>query len=167
MGTDAHHAARVFRRTHLMESFPQAMEYAVQTDAAALVAAGYIDRAGGTAEDTWVDLHFRYLGKLTLRHVWSAATKPMCVAVNPDRVETLSDVRSIALHPATKTFADALSPDSHRVYVEAKPKAVALAEDGATDACIGSVDVVDGTRLKIMKRFNPSMVWCLYTRAES
>ncbi|MGI5451367.1 hypothetical protein ACQEVM_37545 [Streptomyces sp. CA-243310] len=166
-GTDAHaEATRCFENVTLSPSFNAAMEVAYERGIHALVAAGFVERAGasGTVTDCWVDVHFRNLGRMELVHVWQSPTKEMCLATN-GRALDVRAIRSIALHPATQVFADRLAPHAAREYVDAKPIAVRMAADGRVDGCIGSVDVARQAGLDIRETFAPTMVWCLYRRA--
>ncbi|WP_371591561.1 hypothetical protein OHA84_35995 [Streptomyces sp. NBC_00513] len=165
--TDAHHVARALGPVQLVESFPRAMEVAWQEDSYALICAGYTARDDRAISDSWVGLHFRYVGRMEISRTWVRRTKPMCVAVNRDRVVHPDEVGSVALHPSTTVFADLHLPAAaDRTFVDAKPLAVDLAASGAVDACIGSVDVVRRVRhLEITEVFEPQMLWCLYRRA--
>ncbi|GGL54915.1 hypothetical protein GCM10014719_65260 [Planomonospora parontospora subsp. antibiotica] len=165
VGTDAHHIAHELGEVVLAESFPQAMHLAWEQNLSALICAGFVTRSGETIRDTWVDLHFRYSDRMELVRVWSAATKPMCVAINRCKIDGLSQAATLALHPATTAFADRYAPTCQRIYVDAKPLAVAAAESGDVDACIGSVDVVQAVaHLEVVETFQPQMLWCLYRR---
>ncbi|MFD5454002.1 hypothetical protein [Streptomyces olivaceus] len=164
-GTDAHHIASGLGSTLLVESFPRAMEVAWQQDAHALITPGFVARTAGEISDTWVNLHFRYSGRMEIVRAWPAATKPMCVAVNRRRVPDLSRAESIAIHPSTAVFADRHAAGLQRTFVDAKPLAVALAAEGTVDACIGSLDVVQAAGdLEAVEIFHPQMLWCLYQR---
>jgi hypothetical protein len=105
-----------------------------------------------------VDLHFRHLGQIELVNVWEAPTKPMCLAAPPG----IRAARTVALHPATKVFAERYAPAARRRYVEAKPLAVSQVLEGLADGCIGSVDVAQQAGLTVLHEFQPTMVWCLY-----
>ncbi|MFE6052647.1 hypothetical protein ACFQ6N_17980 [Kitasatospora sp. NPDC056446] len=160
-GTDAEaEARRHFRRVLLAGSFELAVQAAITKGCHAMVAAGFAERhrPGGEVSDLWVDLHFRHLGEVELVGVWEAPTKPMCLAARP----TVGRPRTLALHPATKAFADRYLPDAERRYVDAKPLAVQQVLDGCAEGCIGSVDVVRQAGLTVLCEFRPTMVWCLY-----
>ena len=166
-GTDAHNAARRFAKVRLVESFPVAMETALRDSLAALVPAGYIAHSGDTVTDSWVNLHFRYSGRMTLAGVWHEPTKPMCLATGHRSGSSPKELRTVALHPATAVFLEKHAPNSAPRFVQAKPLAVELARTGETDGCIGSVDLVRATgTLRILKTFDAVMVWCLYLRSE-
>ncbi|MFF1560943.1 hypothetical protein [Streptomyces sp. NPDC058279] len=161
-GTDAHaEAARLFPTVILTESFDAAMRAARDQGTGALVAAGFVERRGEVVTDLWVDMHFRNHGHMGLTRVWESPTKAMCVATRRN-VPDLSAVRTLALHPATRAFADEFTPAATRWYVDAKPLAVKLAADGSVDGCIGSVDIARQHGLEIRQVFEPTMVWCLY-----
>ncbi|MEU6932897.1 hypothetical protein AB0A05_27485 [Streptomyces sp. NPDC046374] len=158
-GTDAHaEASRLFDHVAVADSFDAAVRDARESGDLALVAAGFVQKAGNRVVDLWVDLHFRNLGLMELAQVWESPTKPMCLATRPGT----SSVDTIALHPATEAFADRLVPTARRQYVDAKPLAVRMAAEGLVDACIGSVDVAVACGLTVRSQFQPSMVWCLY-----
>ncbi|WP_256115303.1 hypothetical protein [Streptomyces sp. MnatMP-M27] len=164
-GTDAHHVARGLGTALLVESFPRAMEIAWQQDAHALICPGFVAWAAGAISDTWVNLHFRYSGRMEIVSAWPAATKPMCVAINRRRVPDIPHAESIAIHPSTAVFADRYAAGLRRTFVDAKPLAVALAAEGTVDACIGSLDVVQAAGgLEAVEVFQPQMLWCLYQR---
>ncbi|MGF1427093.1 hypothetical protein [Kitasatospora sp. LaBMicrA B282] len=155
---------RHFDQVLLAATFELATQQAITDGHCALVAAGYAQRdAHGTVSDLWVDLHFRYEGRASLLRAWVARTKPMCLATPAD-VEV---PRTIALHPATAVFADRFAPSAQRQYVEAKPLAVRRVADGRAEACIGSVDVAVQAGLVVRKRWQPTMVWCLYEPAKA
>ncbi|MFB7906536.1 hypothetical protein ACFC1T_08935 [Kitasatospora sp. NPDC056076] len=164
-GTDASHAARYFHDVVYAESFPAAMDRAWRDGCAALICAGYIDISveDGNVADCWVDLNFRWAGRMGLRYSWTEPTKPMALAVRPDRRGAPA---SVALHAATRSFAEIWLPGVERQYVPAKPLAVEMVVDGRADACIGSVDVIERAGLSIVQVVRPAMVWCLYAGRE-
>jgi hypothetical protein len=146
----------------LCDSFPAAMEYARTHDSYALICAGYIKQQPAEDPASWVSLHFESVTTMQLVDVWFQPTKPMCLALN-SATEDVATVRTVALHPATKAFADQYLPHARQLYVEAKPLAVAQAAAGLADACIGSLDVVaNHHNLSAVEVFQPDMVWCLY-----
>ncbi|GAA1944395.1 hypothetical protein [Kitasatospora viridis] len=160
-GTDAHaEASRRFRAVRLTDSFEQAMQAAVRDGTPAVVAAGFVERDHPTGEvsDLWVNLHFRYTGKAELVEVWQAPTKPICLATAP----TVRHPRTIALHPATATFADRTAPDAERRWTNAKPLAVREVIEGRADGCVASTDLARRAGLTVLEEFRPTMVWCLY-----
>lgn len=162
-GTDSECEARkYFSNVILLPSFPVAAEHALETSGYALIPTGYIKYENGRVVDTWVDLHFRLLGRMYIVAVWESPTKRMCLAINRDRVTNRESVRSIALHPATAVFARQSCATAEVTYVSAKPLAVEAAARGAVDACIGSIDVVSDTSLEPIDFYFPTMVWCLY-----
>ena len=87
-----------------------------------------------------------------------------CYAVNEERAPDPQDIRSVALHSATRALARALVPDeAERHFVAAKPLGVRMAAAGEVDACVGSLDVVrEAGNLSVVSTMNPTMVWCLY-----
>ncbi|UQW99112.1 hypothetical protein [Streptomyces sp. RerS4] len=164
-GTDAHaEALRLFDQAVLAPTFDAALRYAYENDTFALVAAGFVERAGEAVRDLWVDMHFRNLGRMRVDEVWVSPTKDMCVATRSHG--SPETARSLALHPATRVFADTFVPGARRRYVDAKPVAVRLVAQGKADCCIGSVDVVERHGLRIHEVFRPTMVWCLYRRLQ-
>lgn len=166
-GTDAHaEALRLFGQAVLVESFDAAVRYAHENGTSALVAAGFVERTEEAVGDLWVDLHFRNLERMQVDRVWVSPTKQMCVATS--QTGHPATARSVALHPATAVFADRfVAAGAQRQYVDAKPVAVRLVADGLADCCIGSVDVVERYGLRIHEVFQPTMVWCLYSRVPS
>lgn len=162
-GTDAHHVATQFGEVELVGTFPQAMEAAWHQNVHALICPGYVQQYEDHIVDTWVSLHFRYLGRMEVQHVWNAPTKPMCAAVNMTKVSRLADARTVALHPSTAAFAEQYLPQARRLFVPAKPLAVEAAAAGEACACIGSEDVIAKySQLTVLARFQPQMLWCLY-----
>ncbi|WP_405018341.1 hypothetical protein OHV05_16385 [Kitasatospora sp. NBC_00070] len=163
-GTDAHaEATRLFPEVVLADSFADAVAYGEEHGTYALVAAGFIERGGTEVVDSWVDLHFRAYGRMSLAAVWEQQTKDMCIATNAQRSRTLEGVRRIAIHPATAFFARKYTPQAEIHYVNAKPIAVDQANEGVVDACVGSLDVVSkAPNLLVHEIFKPTMVWCLY-----
>nr|BFD90942.1 hypothetical protein KitaXyl93_23020 [Kitasatospora sp. Xyl93] len=160
-GTDAEaEARRHFGNVVLAPSFELAVQTAITEGCHAMVAAGYAERhrPGNEVSDLWVDLHFRHLGKIEIVRVWESPTKRMCLAVAP----SVQRPRTLALHPATKAFADRYLPGADHRYVDAKPLAVRQVVEGCVEGCIGSVDVVQQAGLVVLHEFQPTMVWCLY-----
>ncbi|MEU8326663.1 hypothetical protein AB0C33_50575 [Nonomuraea sp. NPDC048881] len=166
-GTDSEREARRhFSQVVLQPSFPHAMDYALANETLALIPAGYVDREGGGMGDTWVDLHFRYEPQLRLAHVWHGKIRPLCIAVNRERA-TEAGPHVVALHSATWRFAREHLPTHATRFVRSKPEAVQLAGEGTVHACVGSVDVVERfPSLRIVRVFQPTMVWCLYAPAD-
>ncbi|MDN3260556.1 hypothetical protein QWJ26_12170 [Streptomyces sp. CSDS2] len=165
-GTDAHaEAVRIGGgNIELFPSFRAAIDNCETHGGKALVAAGYLDMRDGAVVDSWVDLHFSKLRSMTMVGVWESPTKPMCVAVHADFPGALADIRTAAAHPATLQFVREYMPaDVVISTVRAKPEAARLVSEQVVDACIGSVDVVESIEnLKILKKLEASMVWCLY-----
>ncbi|KMS73591.1 hypothetical protein ACM01_17765 [Streptomyces viridochromogenes] len=165
-GTDAYtEASKIFRDVILAETFPEAMTRAHEEKHYALVAAGYIERTGntGNVSQSWVDIHFQWLGEMHISAIWESPTKEMCLAFNHQKVRRLEDVRTVAIHPSTETLARKILPDADYTYTRAKPIAVECAANGLVDACLGSRDIVQqNSSLTIHKTLHPTMVWCLY-----
>lgn len=162
-GTDSEHQARkYFSEVRLFPTFAAAAEHAEKTEGYALIPAGYLDYRDGELADTWVDMHFRLLGRMRVMAVWESPTKTMCLAINRDRVPDRESIRTIALHPATAVFARKSHAAAEITYVSSKPLAVEAAANGLVDACIGSVDVVAKAALEPVDFFHPTMVWTLY-----
>ncbi|WP_431926350.1 hypothetical protein [Nonomuraea jabiensis] len=167
-GTDSAHEARKHcSNVELFPSFSAAAAHAVETGGHALVPAGYLDFQNGELADSWVDLHFRLLGRMRIVDVWESPTKEMCLAINSERVQDRESIRSIALHPATAVFARQIPADAEITYFSSKPLAVGAAESGQVDACIGSVDVVAESSLTPVDFFHPTMVWALYESVQA
>ncbi len=163
-GTDAEAEARQhFRNVDLVDSFATAMEHAEKMGSYALVPAGYLKYHGDSLADTWVDLHFRWNRRMQLAAVWENSTRTMCFVYSSDRVAALNEVRSIALHPATRTLAESVAPHARLRFVDAKPLALRAVLDCQVDACICSLDMVPKSdSLRVETVFNPTMLWCLY-----
>jgi hypothetical protein len=167
-GTDsAHEAERYFSKVLLFPSFAEAIEHSERTDGYALVPTGYIQFHEGELGDSWVNMHFRLLGRMRIVDVWASPTKPMCLAINRQRVSDRESIRSIALHPATAAIARQLCGEAAFTFLNSKPMAVEAAAKGQVDACIGSIDVVSDYPLEPIDFFHPTMVWTLYGREPS
>ena len=162
-GTDSEHEALAhFSEIRLFPSFADACHHAQETDGYALVPTGCLEYKNGELAVAWVDLHFSLIQRMRLVAVWESPTKPMCLAINRDRVTNRELIRTIALHRATAVFAKQACAGADITYVNSKPLAVNAAANGQVDACIGSVDVVAKTPLEPVEIFNPTMVWTLY-----
>ncbi|MEU6541025.1 hypothetical protein [Streptomyces sp. NPDC047000] len=165
-GTDSVHEARkYFSEVVTLPTVPEVMDYAEQESVLALVPAGHLTVSDNILRDSWVNLHFRFQGRMSMVGLWESPTKKMCAAVNVDRAGAASEVRSVALHPATAAFAQKIFPaDVELRFCDSKPIAVRLAEEGRVDACIGSLDVVQrAAGLRPVEEFEPTMIWCLYS----
>lgn len=161
--TDAAHEARKFSsHVRLFPSFNEAVEYAQRTNEYALIPGGYLNIQKGKLVDAWVDLHFRLQGRMKIVDLWESATKPMCLAINRERVANRETIGSIALHPATTVFARQTCGDAELAFFDSKPLAVAATVNGEFDACIGSSDTVAASPLEPVAFFHPTMVWILY-----
>jgi hypothetical protein len=162
-GTDsAYEARKCSSNVLLFPSFADAIEHAEETNGYALVPTGYLDFREGQLVDSWVDMHFRLLGRMRIVDLWESATKPMCLAINRQRVAGRESIRSIALHPATAEFARQTCDNAEITFFSSKPMAVEAAVNGQFDACIGSVDMVADSPLEPTDYFNATMVWTLY-----
>ena len=162
-GTDsAHEAGKCCSNVLLFPSFAEAIDHAEETGGYALVPTGYLDFREGALADAWVNLHFRLVGRMRIVDLWESATKPMCLAINRQRVADRASIRSIALHPATAAFAQQICADAEITFLSSKPMAVEAAVNGQVDACIGSIDVVADSPLEPIDTFYPTMVWVLY-----
>ncbi|WP_047893182.1 hypothetical protein [Micromonospora sp. RV43] len=169
-GTDAYaEASRIGAAVSLCSSFSSAMREAEETDNLALVAAGFLDLDGDRLVDSWVNLHFRTRRSMRVVGVWESPTKPMCVAVRADLDRDVSQVRSVVAHPSTlQLVRETLPPEAEVRTVNAKPKAARAVADGEADACIASLDVVQGmSELRALSVLTPTMVWCLYAPLEA
>ncbi len=158
----AYEARKCSSNVLLFPSFVDAIEHAEKSNGYALVPTGYLDFREGELADSWVDMHFRLLGRMRIVDLWESVTKPMCLAINRQRVADRESIRSIALHPATAEFARQTCGDADITFVSSKPMAVEAAVYGQVDACIGSVDVVADSPLEPIEYFHPTMVWTLY-----
>lgn len=167
-GTDsAHEAGKCCSNVLLFPSFAAAIDHAQETSEYALVPAGYLDFREGKLADSWVDNHFRLLGLMRIVDVWESSTKPMCLAINRQRVADRESIRSIALHPATAVFARQTCGDAEMTFFSSKPLAVDATVSGRFDACIGSVDLVVDSPLEPIEYFHPTMVWTLYRSVQA
>jgi hypothetical protein len=164
-GTDAQaEAVKHSSDVRLVDSFADAMALARGGAAMALIAAGYIERDGDRTVDSWSDQHFTHHRELRVARLWESRTKTMCIALRHS-VADVTQVRSVAVHPATAALLDLHHVPGRRVFVNAKPHAAAAAAGGQVDACIASLDVVtDIPELRVVARIDPTMVWLLYTR---
>ncbi len=168
-GTDSEAAARIILERKglegnivLCESFDAARVWAIGHDAYFLIPAAYAARdENGRVKDTWGDFNFREMDSLELVDSIVLPLKEMCIARN----RACETPESIALHPATDVFAERYAPGLRRDYVHSKPLVVERCSEGKSDLCIGSSDVAERfDNLEIERRFNPKMVWVLYSR---
>jgi hypothetical protein len=163
-GTDAEaEATRLFDRVALRSTFPEAMAAARSSGGLALIAAGFLAASGGgQVDDTWADLHFRTIDDMAVVDVWCSPTKPMGLGLHRS-CPSIAEVRSVALYPATRALAASVVPEAEVLPVRSKPEGVVLASTGSVDACIGSVDMLDGREeLSVAMIWQPSMIWILY-----
>ena len=163
----AHEARKRSSNVLLFPSFADAIDHAEEINGYALVPTGYLDYREGELADTWVDMHFRLLGRMRIVDLWVSATKPMCLAINLQRVADRESIRSISLHPATAVFARQTCGDAEITFFSSKPMAVEAAVNGQFDACIGSVDVVADSPLEPIDYFHTTMVWTLYRSVQA
>lgn len=173
-GTDSESAARRLsarlRLPHalvLVPSFAEALEHAWENDGLALVPAAYAERdAAGRIVDCWADLNFRVEteGRLELWACHVLPLKELALA----RRRGVTEPRSVTLHPATAFYAQAFLPAATPRFCVSKPEAVRECVAGRSDACIGSIDVVQAERtLEIVRTFAARMCWTIYRRAEA
>ena len=171
-GTDAWAAAAILDigRIVLHKTFRDAANAcAVGETTHALIPAGYKSAPSGVRQETWVDIHFEMEARLTLSHCWYAPTRLMGLYVR--KVSIRSKARAVVLtHPATEVYARRYLPNHHIEYRDSKPK---IAEDfvkGNFHACIASVDVMNhltrNNNIRPVMTFQPTMVWCLYGKAQ-
>jgi hypothetical protein len=161
-GTDSETLAKSIAETVILKpSFPEVMEYAFEKELLALIPCGYKKKEQEAITDTWVDLHFRSMGKMEVIETLYRPTKLMCLAKRYD----IEVPRNIVIHPATEAYALEISPKVEIHYVDNKPEAVQLTAQGIFDMCIGSIDVVEKfPELKPLKLYNQQMVWVVYKK---
>jgi hypothetical protein len=161
-GTDAQAmAAKISDNVILCASFPEAMEYAQRHNGHALVACGFRQVKEGQVVDSWVDLHFRFYGKMKVIETYCEDTKPMCIA---KQIECKVP-KTLVIHPATQAFVHLAPWDVRVSYVDAKPEAARLTALGTYDSCIASADIVAKyPNLEIIETFKPQMVWAVYEK---
>lgn len=144
----------------LYDTFADALESAIMNGSYFLIPAAYAQRdKEGRITESFGDFNFRNMDRFIAADAFVLNLKEMCLAKRCDKPQ------SISLHPATEVFADKYAPGLRREYTASKPAAVDMCSTGVTDRCIGSVDVVaTHANLKIIERWQPQMVWVLYTR---
>jgi len=166
-GTDAADLAiELCPWVELVESFRKAMDLATTGPFVALVPCGTGPAPGEKSQaDRWVDLVFCYTGSLEIAGVLVRRTKPMCLARR--RGLSISDSKSLALHPATLSFALRYAPGVLLSFSRSKVDAVEDCAAGRVDLCIGSCDVVlRHENLEVVTVFEPQMVWTLFARPQ-
>lgn len=163
-GTDSSVIAnRLSKNVMLMDSFPNAMDYAFKHNVLALVPCGYQKIVNEKLVDSWVNLNFRYNHKMKIKHIFLSKTKPMCLAINQD---VKLKRNACILHPATMEFANIYCPQLEKIFIDSKPLAVSQCASGKYSHCIGSVDVVKlYPNMKILNTFTPQMVWALHYKS--
>jgi hypothetical protein len=128
-GTDSESVAQQLAdEVVLVDSFEQALIRAIEDGTPTLVSCGYLGKP--ERAEAWVDLNFRYDGKLRLLTVHAFQTRAMCIAVRDD----VMTPRSIVIHPSTREFLSECDPGMQVAYVTSKPDAVRLTSAGVYDA---------------------------------
>ena len=165
-GTDAQYmASKICSQVELSSTFDEAMKVAYNKNMHALIPCGYVSRdQNDNVNDTWVDLHFRWSSKMQIVAVWPSKTKEMALAVRGD-IQDASDIKIVAIHPATQTLVSRMCKPDKFVYCTSKPEAFDLLVAGRVDACLASRQMVaTNSMLQEIATVNPVMVWALYFR---
>ena len=75
------------------------------------------------------------------------------------------EVKRIALHPATKVFAQNHLGGAELIFVDNKPAAMELLNMDKVDAAIVSTDMIlCPEKFTVIDEFMPEMVWVLYEK---
>lgn len=164
VGTDAESVVRTLT-SHIIleESFEKSMKSAIDNDYLALVCCGYKSEKD---DKSWVDLNFKYNGKLKIIDIILRSTKTMALVKN---VHSTS-IKNIVIHPSTEELLhNHYCLDKHRNTtihkVNNKPTAVELVDLGKYDLTIGSLDVIKNYKnMEILKPIDAQMIWALYER---
>lgn len=162
-GTDSHFLAQKLSHTvYLFPSFSDSLAYAMRENCFALIPCGYQKMDNMKLEDSWVNLNFRNSESAEIKDILLSYTKPMCIAQNRN---FSGGEKFCCLHPATYAFSQKFLPGIPMVFVNNKPEVVRLTFEKGFSYCIGSVDVVlKYPSLKIIKTFQPQMVWALHAK---
>lgn len=164
-GTDASSvAAKLTDDVHLEPSFRAALVAAIEDGSYALVSAGYVDLHDGNAgfRDDWVSMNFEYTDSAAIVDVWVEPTRPMAMVIGA-WCSSQTEVTRVALHPATRYYADTFLPRADKAFVSAKPHALSMLRNREVDACITSLDLAtEFEDVWVAKVFTPSMIWALY-----
>ena len=162
-GTDAEFQARqLANEVVLTASFSEAMSTAFENNCLALVACGFIKNEGDKVIESWIDLHYSYFGKMRTKKAWASPTKPMQLI---KRLGHDREVKRIALHPATKVFAQNHLGGAELIFVDNKPAAMELLNMDKVDAAIVSTDMIlCPEKFTVIDEFMPEMVWVLYEK---
>lgn len=165
-GTDAHTVAQTLsQHVELCPSFPEAMQAGYATNSRTLICAGYTHRSDlGEVIDVWVDLHFKWFGRMDLTNVYMRAVKPMAIGGRTDAAGSQRPL--LAAHSSTQYLVPESYSEAQLLFTQSKPKAVNMVANGQADYCLGSKDVIDSTpNVEILHNIgSPPMVWCLYER---
>lgn len=148
---------------HLLPSFKEARDFAIENDTYFLIPAAFSARdLDGKVLDTWGDWHFRE-EDMNIRYSFLVPLQEMAIAKRKD----VGDLKSIVLHPATEVFAQKYFPEVEKIYSKSKPIAVKDCSEGIADLCIGSVPVIerfDNLEIvkKVIEKDQKMMLWAVY-----
>lgn len=171
-GSDSEHAAKLLLgelgldgRVVLCPSFEAALAHARDHGGLALVPAAYQQKdAGGVTFNSWADLHFRIENEGSLE-LWLAKVLPLKEMAVAKRAG-VEVPRSAAIHAATAYYAQTFLRGVQLSYCESKPEAVRRCAAGEVDACIGSLEVIQGwPALVVLHRFVARMCWTVYRQS--
>ena len=168
-GSDSENAARLIVKdlelhaeVLLFSSFEQALEHASTRNGLALVPAAYQQKdPQGNTKHSWADLNFKIETDSVLQ-LWAARVLPLKKLALAKRKDGGAP-NTVTLHPATQFYAETFLPSAKAIYVSNKPDAVRRCSEGFADACLGSLDVVDGySNLEVIRTFGANMCWTIY-----
>lgn len=117
------------------------------------------------SNDNWVDNNYKYVDQLAIVDTFFLPTMPMILVRNLHQ-----DNQKVVLHPATSAFLHDFDEDLIHDYVSSKPEALEKFLHGDYAYAIISEEWfenamnqgIDGSQFEVIKRFSPTMIWCLY-----
>ncbi|KOY79730.1 hypothetical protein RZ72_06240 [Apilactobacillus kunkeei] len=117
------------------------------------------------SDANWVDNNYKYVDQLAIVDTFFLPTMPMILVHNLQQ-----DNQKVVLHPATSAFLHDFDVDLVHDYVSSKPEALKKFLQGDYAYAIVSEEWYqtamnqgfDGSQFEVIKRFTPTMIWCLY-----
>ncbi|CAI2556336.1 hypothetical protein AKUH4B101A_01380 [Apilactobacillus kunkeei] len=117
------------------------------------------------SDANWVDNNYKYVDQLSIVDTFFLPTMPMILVHNPKQ-----DNQKVVLHPATSAFLHDFESDLVPDYVSSKPEALKKFLHGDYAYAIVSEEWFEsamkqgfsGSQFEVIKRFTPTMIWCLY-----
>ncbi|KPN83324.1 hypothetical protein RZ76_13950 [Apilactobacillus kunkeei] len=117
------------------------------------------------SNDNWVDNNYKYVDQLAIVDTFFLPTMPMILVRNLNQ-----DNQKVVLHPSTSAFLYNFNDKVIHDYVSSKPEALKKFLHGDYSYAIVSKEWfesainqgIDGSQFEVIKRFTPTMIWCLY-----